>query len=342
MVFASDPWAVIESALTDRCTGQDLEAAQSFVGQAREYHGAADTARSAEAQPLLYYYGFLNLGKALAIANKRPGIVGRVEHGLQVVDLTAALSNAEVNAFPTGTLRRGQPTVNAFDEFSIALSGSGLAAQQRYRVSELMAQILFGHRLWVEASRRRERFVGLEGVELRHISTANQVWANLVVPERALIWRGRSKESVVRDGDLAPDFDFVRKTVLSADGTPLRVFQQAAPVTYGHRPSDDLMSVVGLVKPKLWRAITAEHPFRRYYLYLSDPGEVRLPQLLSIYTLMFYLGSVTRYNPPLFRRMIDGRYGAFLREFLASQPQQFVYAIACESRQREVSRATGV
>ncbi len=81
---------------------------------------------------------------------------------------------------------------------------------------------------------------------------------------------------------------------------------------------------------------------KRYYLYLSEPAESRLPQLLSIYLRMFYLGSVTRYNPPLFREMLSGRYGAFLREFLSSQPRQFVYGIACEFKQQEVSRAAVV
>ena len=78
------------------------------------------------------------------------------------------------------------------------------------------------------------------------------------------------------------------------------------------------MDAIELVKPRLWRAITVEQPFRRYYVYLSDPAEARVLQPLSVYALMFYLGSVTRYNPPLLRVMMEGRYGAFLREFLAA------------------------
>ena len=105
---------------------------------------------------------------------------------------------------------RGEQVVDAFDEFNIALCGSGLAAQATYRVNDLTARILFGHRLWVEASRRKERFIGLEPVELRHVADANEVWVNLIIPERALVWRGRSKQSVVLDGGLAPDFDYVK------------------------------------------------------------------------------------------------------------------------------------
>ncbi len=342
MLFASDPWAVIEYSLTDRCVAAERDAAVSFVRQAREYLTAAHSARSTEAQPLLYYYSFLNLAKALAIANRRTGLVGRVEHGLQVQDLAAPLLEAQVNAFPTGTERHGRPVVNAFDELNIVLAGAGLGTTATYAVKDLMSQILFGHRLWVEASRRKERFIGLDRIEFRHIPDRNQVWANLVAPERALVWRGRSKTTVVAEGHLHPHFDYVRGTVAGPSGVPLRIFQQVTPVTYGARASDDLMAVVKLTKPKVWRAITSEHPFRRYYVYLSEPGEPRLPQLLSGYAMMFYLGSVTRYNPPLFREMMESRYGAFLREFLSSQPQQFVYGMACEFKQQEVSKATGV
>ncbi len=137
---------------------------------------------------------------------------------------------------------------------------------------------------------------------------------------------------------MAPEWDYVTP-VIEEVGGPRRVFQQVAPSGYGDRPSDDLMALIEQVKPKLWRAITSSPPFRRYFLYLSEPGEVRLGQLLSMYLLMFYLGSVTRYEPPVFHRLLDGRYGAFLQEFLSSQPQQFVYGVACEFNRREMSRA---
>ena len=341
MVFTSDPWAVIDSSLTQRCPRNDLEAAQSFVRQAREYHTAADAARSTEAQPLLYYYGFLNLAKALALASGRTGLVGRVEHGLQVEDLASPLMTAQIKAFPTRKQRQGRLVINAFDEFNVALAGSGLTQQVTYPVADITAQILFGHRLWAEASRRKERFIGLDRIEIRHTPDSKQVWVNLVIPERALVWRGRSKASVISDGDLAPDFDYVRGAI-DDDSVPLWILQQVSPVAYGHRPSDDLMTAIELVKPRLWRAMTAGHPFRRYYVYLSDPAESRLRQPLSVYALMFYLGSVTRYNPPLFREMIEGRYGAFIREFIHAQPKQFVYSVACEFRQQEVSKASGV
>ena len=45
---------------------------------------------------------------------------------------------------------------------------------------------------------------------------------------------------------------------------------------------------------------------------------------------MFYLGSITRYRPYDFDRYLAGRSGHLLSEFLATQPNQFIYLLASE------------
>jgi hypothetical protein len=52
---------------------------------------------------------------------------------------------------------------------------------------------------------------------------------------------------------------------------------------------------------------------------------------------MFYLGSVTRYRPQQFDTLVEGRFGGPVQEVLASQPGQFLYLIASEFAQREVT-----
>jgi hypothetical protein len=74
MLYASEPWAVVSGSLTDQIPAEsDRRAAQSFVRQAREYFTAAERADTIESRPLLDYYSFLNLAKALALARRRPG-----------------------------------------------------------------------------------------------------------------------------------------------------------------------------------------------------------------------------------------------------------------------------
>lgn len=119
-------------------------------------------------------------------------------------------------------------------------------------------------------------------------------------------------------------------------------FEQEQAVTYTHRASDKVMALVTQLKPLLHRTIAATPLYRRYYLYLCPANEPRIPQPLVYYAMMFYFGSVMRHRPERFLATLDDRYGAFIREFLATAPDQFLYSMACEFKRQEVTRAAVV
>lgn len=75
----------------------------------------------------------------------------------------------------------------------------------------------------------------------------------------------------------------------------------------------------------IWAVLTGSG--YRYYLGTFEPA-MRLPQLASAYAVMFYLGSITRYKPYDFDRIVSGRYAWLVNEFLATQPRQFLYVAA--------------
>ena len=92
MLYAADPWAVIGGVVGEQVANSaERDAAKSFVRQAREYFTAAERASAIETRPLLYYYySFLNLGKAISITRGRPGMVGKVSHGIARGSILAA------------------------------------------------------------------------------------------------------------------------------------------------------------------------------------------------------------------------------------------------------------
>jgi hypothetical protein len=59
-------------------------------------------------------------------------------------------------------------------------------------------------------------------------------------------------------------------------------------------------------------------------------------QMASRYVLLYFLGSVTRYHPADFEGYMTGEFGPFLSEFLASEPSQMLFEMACLFAQREV------
>lgn len=337
MVYAADPWAVMLSAVQNRCTTAERTTAASFVRQAREYFTAAEQAGAIETKPVLYYYSFLNLAKAAGLADRQPNLVGSVYHGLQHSfssgeRLTTATLTAHANV--------GSSRTNVFDVLHLVLTGAGLPRTTTIPVAQLLAQSVVGHRLWCEATagHRRERFLSVASVRLLEDPAAGEIWSRIEIPSENLRRSGRSLSTVAMESGLSPHWRHVTDGT-GPDGRAVRRFEQIAPLGYGHRAADEVVNLIAHLKPHLHRTILSSPPYRRYYLYLKPATEERLPQLLVVHALMFFFGSLTRYRPEYLLRVLDGEYGGFIREFLATQPLQYVYSLASELAQREVTRA---
>lgn len=336
MLYAAEPWAVIHGTLAGSiASNPDRKAAESFVRQAQVYFSAADRAEAFETRPLLYYYAFLNLGKALAMAKGRSGLVGKVSHGIAAVNS----SGHAVNSAELQLQRSGSGAPSAADELHRALEHTPVPTPQM-PVRQLIAQSVVAHRLWSAAAGRKERFLAVEGVLLQHDAASKSIWATLYVRADTMRSRKRPINETLTEGSLASDFRSV--TDFTLGGVNCRSFEQSQPVTYQARASDKVMEVVATVRSVLWQTVTIQQPHRQYYLYLSPPGEQRYPQWLTIYAVLFWLGSLTRYQPVQLLEILEGPYGAFFREFLATQPTQLLYLFASEFLGQDVSRPSVV
>lgn len=85
---------------------------------------------------------------------------------------------------------------------------------------------------------------------------------------------------------------------------------------------------------------STSQPYRRYYVYLAPQNEAAqvLPQILAIYAITYYLGSITRYRPQHFQTLLAGSYGPRIEEFITVQPLQFVYLVASEFAEKEITK----
>jgi hypothetical protein len=101
------------------------------------------------------------------------------------------------------------------------------------------------------------------------------------------------------------------------------------------------ISVVASIAPKLWFTVLAQNPYRKYYLYRAPANERSkpLPQLVSMYAVIFFLGSITRYRPDQFDRIVNGKFGAQIQAVLNDVPGQFLYQLASNFCQQEVAKA---
>jgi hypothetical protein len=335
-LFAVNPWAVMKGAINERVTDAGERAEGSaFLQQAEDFYGAAGSRLSAN--PLLLYYSFLNLGKALLRVLGFKGSLGRAMHGLseQLVDAGVELRDGQVVVRDSGVKR-----VNVYPELVEQLGFDRPNDEETYSVLEVLPQIVIGHRLWREArTTNHERFVAVDEIEIVKDSKARELWLRLYISRGDLTRYGITRTRLLGEGKLGDLFHEVDIGPTSRD-TGLLCLEQKGVVDYSGRPTDKVMDLIHLVRPRLWRIVTTvpASAYRKYYVHLTPPGEARLPQLASLWVLFFYFGSVVRYRPHLFDGITAGEYGAFVTEFVSAQSEQFLYLLASEMSAREVAK----
>jgi hypothetical protein len=321
----------MQGAIEAHTRGATQSEALAFLEQSHSFFSAAGD-RTVAATPLLLYYSFLNLAKAFVLSSGHSSSLDQAMHGLKDSRRagTGEISQAEVKVKSSG----GKP--NIFPLYAAALGYTVPRNNAAYSVEELMAQVVVGHRLWREAG-KKERFLALSEIAFFHDETVGpgNAWVRLHISKGDLSRFGITQTRLVSEGHLAGAFHRVKHP-----DDDVLCYEQSSPISYGHRAADVLVDVVDAVDPMLWRSATSMPPYRHYYLHLSPPtaDAERLPQLLSLYMLFFYFGSVTRYRPHVFEQILASDYGPFVNEFMASQADQLLYLLATEICEREVAK----
>jgi YaaC-like Protein len=333
VVFAVSPWAVMQGAVNERTSSSQRAEGLAFLDQARAFYEAAE-ARTA-ASPLLSYYAFLNLGKALLRCLGYDKPMDHAMHGLSerrtgtgfdMGDSVVSVKDGgtSLNVFPELVERLGYPRPQVAD----------------VPVLDMASQVVVGHRLWREAAMRGERFVTLEDIEFMQDASRKRLWLRLWIRRGDLARYRITRKRLLTEGGLVSSVRAIDARPLGRD-SELLCFEQKQTTSYSGRATDVLQDIVDDARPWLWRLISASPGggYRKYYLHLTPASEqYRMPQIASLWMLMFYFGSVVRYRPQTFDLIAAGRYGAWASEFVAAQPDQLLYMLASEMHRREVTR----
>lgn len=348
-VFATDPWTVIRRSAERRCLAATRNAAFSLLEQAEDFYRAAASGVKA-AKPLLLYYCFMNLAKAFVLTCRQREDVNSAKHGLSeklgLPPNDRELINAYLNAERTvaaGPVPPANQKIKVFDEMHEAISGNRITANPtRYDLPNLMPQVVPGHRLWVEGDgdNNAERFVSVERVQFAQDVGAKEIWLRLYLFADDLRRINITHQEFLIRTRLNGLFREVQADD-AVDERPLICFEQLNATSYNHRPSDEVPAVVASVRHLLWRTVLSTPPYRKYYLYAAPANEHPqvLPQVLSIYAITFYLGSIVRYRPHHFDNILADNYGPFVEAFMNDQPSQFIYLMASEFAEKEVTKA---
>jgi hypothetical protein len=328
-LFLKDPWELIAEAIHRSVpNARARNIAHSFRRQAEDYFHAATVGREVAVQPVLLYYAFLNLSKAYAIAKGNHGLTGRAYHGISCDPKRGTIPGTHLRFD-----RRKKPAV--IEELLNLLDGNSAILTSDLILGQLLPQILPGHRLWCYATNRAERFLAVE-FNLIHSPRDKNVWLNIWINKNDLAPLELSERMALIHSGLSTDFE----TGFTSPDQDLVCFQQKSPTAYANNPAEALQEINQRFKNRFWETVRIVSPYRKFYTYCSPRREhlSKLPQMLSIYLLMFFLGSVTRYSPEYFDDLFDSKYGPFFQTFISESPMQFLYLMASEILGREVSK----
>jgi hypothetical protein len=335
-VYASDAWSLIKAAIRQQAAHPNRANAMAFADQAEEFYRASSSAQTPHGRPLLLYYAFMNLVKAFCLHRGNAAVLGKAKHGLQETsNHSVALDQGAVLAEPTAapSPTNATPRAQVFHEFLTSALGTGLPTPYTYQVRDVLSCSLVGHRLWTEAADSNDHFLKLTNIEFMHDDTARTLWLRAHIADSSLTRHGFTQTEVT-NGGFGAGWQAVTLGVAHPIG--VTVWEQIPTVTYTHRPSDQLEALAATARQVFYRSLTTSEPYRNYYVFVPPTGHTKHHQLASRYILLFFLGSVTRYHPADFETYLDGKYGPFLAEFLASEPSQMLFEMACLFLQREV------
>jgi hypothetical protein len=328
-LFVNDPWELIAEAIHRSLPNNRVrDTAHSFRRQAQDYFRAATVADDLAVRPVLLYYAFLNLSKAFAMGKGTVQLAKRAYHGVA--------SDPKPRSIPNSVIKfdvRKKPAV--FQELLQKLDATSTANKSDIALGHLLPQILPGHRLWCYATKKTERFISVDNFEIIHQPLSRMVWLNICINRSDLDRLNLSERTALTHANLLKEFEAVGN-----HAEEVVRFQQRNPTHYTTDPAEALGIIINNTKNNIWETAKLVSPYRKSYIYCSPKNEhsSRMPQILSIYLLMFFLSSVTRYSPEYFENLFESKYGPFFETFISESPMQFLYLLASEILGREVSR----
>ena len=311
-VITSDPWSCFASHVrSGASSAKRKNLALAFLEQAQDFYHAANTPRMGS-RSLLYYYSFMNLVKACLAVQTNLDLTKCI-HGLRepaanirgrltITSQAIQIDDAGGNRLPL------------YREFMKICRFPVPQRPASTKVVDLLEQIVGIHGIWSHTLKRTRKYFAVKEINFEHDPTAKEAWISLSAD--------RSEIS-----DAAAD---IRRNMTSFDEVESSVRSQrryeSDPIKYTKSPKQILRKLVILT----WKDIWSELRPGRYQWWITSISKTkRRAQLASGYQAMFFLGSIARYRPDDFYKLLEGKHGWMLREFINTQPLQFIYFLGC-------------
>ena len=310
-LVTSDPWSCLQSYVHQQVQNNTKKnLAITFLEQSQDFHHAAKSAPRLGSKPLLHYYSFLNLVKAFLTVRSNLDLK-RSMHGIKEVDenirkyLTITSQLVKINDSGTGRTQ-------IYREFMKECSFSVPVKPTPTKVVDLLEQIVGIHRITSHTLKKSKQFFFVKEISFEYDPNTKEAWIAFYIDRRQI-----TTDTAASD---------IRKHMTSFEEveSPRRDCRRYESTSMKYRKSP-IQVLRGLVL-STWEDIWSElHPGEYKFWISSINKEKRRAQLASGYQAMFYFGSISRYRPDDFYKLVEGKHGWMIQEFINTQPLQFIY-----------------
>jgi hypothetical protein len=314
-VIISDIWSFWYYAIKKKYhNGSQISFLNSLLDQAKFFFTAAE-AGPIKSQPLLYYYSFLNFAKMLINMSNYIGQTKVYRHGVDDIRTAISFQTSEIKIY---AIKSG--IINVSAELYKALDAKIITSPLTIKVAELMRNCVGVHRTYCEIYNQKEDLYKLSDLGLYKNGLQLELEAHVQCTAREASSLRSCGYNInhVRDAHIwneqftLPNHNITRKSYLDFS---------------------TFLRDIGI-----WYFIGNNG----YTYYLSSNSVSRYPQEFVIYSVMFYLGSITRYRPHLFDEMVTAKEQWLMSEFLKTQPKQFLYLSSAKLLSQDVLKAYSV
>lgn len=275
---------------------------KSLLEQAKYFFESAEIA-PIKSQPLLYYYSFLNLAKIVIAMEKDYDESKVYYHGIRTkVTSTTTFFDANVEL-----LELNPRVISVANEFCKIMGDNFSAYPYSIKFADSLKACVAIHRTYCETFGDSEEYFRLDDVKLEKEG-------------HELIFSGKVHNANRR---VLTSLTNLHYPVTEENGE--YIFKAIQTMPHYNVTRKEYYNLSSKLKSYgLWSYLENEGT----RTYLSTSTTMRFSMESMIYVSMFFLGSITRYHPYLFDKILNEEQVWIVSEFLKTLPRQFLYLVA--------------
>jgi hypothetical protein len=316
LLLSANPWSYLSAWFSQKIKAtnapkrQRYEKGKYFAEQAESFFEASEHTKL-PTKGTLVYYSMLNLVKAL-LSVRGVDLEVKVEHhGISVPMDTS--NELNISAYPKGS-------ISIFHEFCKAL-GYPTPHKQSIDIGDIYSQIPEIHEIAFTLGHLKNRKRSFLPVNIEFYVNDKK--------DKAFVEIRYEKKNEVRvpcdkffKGKMQNYFKLISE---NENGCIVYRSKRRKSVTSSNWPRI-YKNICNELKPLRFSSLLTRNGYRYYANLLPGP----LPQLPSVFALMFFIGSIARYKPSLTKELMQGDLYPILAESIESSPKQFLYQITSE------------